>query len=347
MAETPTYLSICRDLRAGRPSPVYLLHGEEGYYIDALAKAFEALVPESERDFDLTILYAPELSSPLDVATACKRYPMFCQKQVVILKEAQNGGANFLNALAAYAADPAPTTVLCICCRGQQARGAEFLKAMRASGGIVFESKKLNDRSIAAAVTELIKERGLSVDHKALGMLCDYVGTDLSRIYNEVGKLTITLGKGAMVTPEAVERNIGVSKDYNNFELVAAIANADKAKALTILSYFRANPKNNPVQVIAVVLFNFFANLLTAYYAPDRSERGLMAELGFKSPYQLKDIKAGMQHYGPWETIEIISLIRRFDAASKGNGSRIAPFDLLLDLVIHILHPLGQKGVRI
>ena len=218
---------------------------------------------------------------------------------------------------------------------------------MRGGNGIVFESKKLNDRSVATAVSEFIKERGLSVDPKALVMLCDFVGTDLSRIYNEVGKLTITLGKGAMVTPEAVERNIGISKDYNNFEFLSAIANGNEAKALTILSYFKANPKNNPVQVIAVVLFNFFANLLTAYYAPDRSERGLMAELGFRSPYQLKEIKAGMQHYGPWEAIEIISLIRRFDAASKGNGSRLAPFDLLLDLTLHILHPLGQKGVKI
>jgi DNA polymerase-3 subunit delta len=347
MPETPTYLSICRDIRAGRPAPVYLLHGEEGFYIDALAKEFEAMVPEAERDFDLTVLYAPELSSPLDAVTACKRYPMFGQRQVVILKETQNGGANFLNALASYAAQPAPTTVLCICCRGQQARGADFLKAMRGGNGIVFESKKLNDRSVATAVSEFIKERGLSVDPKALVMLCDFVGTDLSRIYNEVGKLTITLGKGAMVTPEAVERNIGISKDYNNFEFLSAIANGNEAKALTILSYFKANPKNNPVQVIAVVLFNFFANLLTAYYAPDRSERGLMAELGFRSPYQLKEIKAGMQHYGPWEAIEIISLIRRFDAASKGNGSRLAPFDLLLDLTLHILHPLGQKGVKI
>ena len=347
MAETPTYTSVCRDLRAGRPAPVYLLHGEEGYYIDALVKQFEALVPEGERDFDLTTLYAPDLSSPLDVVNACKRYPMFGGRQVVILKEAQTQGANFLNALATYAAAPAPTTVLCICYRGQQAKGANFMKALKSGGGINFESKKVTDKNIATVVTEFIKERGLTVDPKALTMLCDFVGTDLSRIYNEVGKLTIILGKGAMVTPEAVERNIGISKDYNNFEFIAAIANADEVKALTILAYFRANPKNNPVQLIAIVLFNFFANLLTAYYAPDRSEHGLMNELGLKWPGQLKDVKAGMQHYGPWQVIEIIALIRRFDCASKGNGSRLDPYDLLFDLVFHILHPLGQKGVKI
>lgn len=347
MAETSTYLSICRDLRANRPAPVYLIHGEEGYYIDALAKEFEALVPESERDFDLTILYAPDLSSPLDVVNACKRYPMFSQRQVVIVKEAQTGGANFMNALAQYVAAPASTTILCICFRGQQARGAEFLKALKAGGGVNFESKKLTDRNIGGAIMEFIKESGLTVDPKALEMLCDFIGTDLSRIYNEVGKLTITLGRGAMITPEAVERNIGISKDYNNFEFTSAIASRNETKALKIFTYFKANPKNNPVQVIAVVLFNLFSNVLTAYYAADKSERGLMAELGFRWPGQLKDVKTAMQNYNAWQVIEIISLIRRFDCASKGNGSRLAPYDLLFDLIIHILHPLGQKGVKL
>jgi DNA polymerase-3 subunit delta len=347
MAETATYTTICRDLRANRPAPVYLLHGEEGYYIDALVKQFEELVPESERDFDLTVMYAPELDSPMSVVNACKRYPMFGGRQVVIVKEVQTQGANFLNALAQYAATPAPTTVLCLCCRGQQAKGADFLKALRNGGGINFESKKVTDRNVASVVTEFIKERQLSVDQKALTMLCDFVGTDLSRIYNEVNKLTITLGKGAMITPEAVERNIGISKDYNNFEFLSAIATRDEAKALTILYYFRANPKNNPVQVISVVLFNYFANLLTAYYAPDRSDHGLMEALGLRWPGQLREIKAGMTNYGPWQVIEIINLIRRFDCASKGNGSRQGPYELLFDLTLHILHPLGQKGVRI
>jgi len=350
MAETQaalTYSSICRDLDAGRVSPVYLLHGEEGYFIDSLASRFEALVPENERDFDLTVLYAPELESPLSVVNACRRYPMFSTRQVVIVKEAQNTGANFLNALAAYAAKPVGTTVLCICFCGQQARGAEFMKALRAGGGVNFESKKLNERSLANAVGEFIREKGLTVDPKALTMICDFVGTDLSRIHNEVHKLTVTLGKGAMVTPEAVERNIGISKDYNNFEFLAAIAAADAPKALRILRHFQGNPKANPVQVIAVVLFNFFSNLLVAYYAPDKSERGLMNELGFRWPGQLKDIRTGMQHYGPWQVIEIIDLIRRFDGASKGNGSRLDPYALLFDLVIHILNPLGQKAIKL
>lgn len=347
MAETPTFQSICRDLRAGRPAAVYLLHGEEGYYIDALVEQFEALVPDNERDFDLTVLYAPELDSPRTVENAARRYPVFSKRQVVIVKEVQAAGANFLNALAGYAAHPVATTVLCLCARGQQAKGAEFMKALRAGSGVNFESKRLNERNIGSVVSDFIREKGLSVEQKALTMLCDFIGTDLSRLYNEIDKLTVTLGAGAMVTPEAVERNIGVSKDYNNFEFVNAIANADAARAMTILRYFSDNPKGNPVQILAVILFNFFANLLTAYYAADKSERGLMTALGFRSPWQLKDINAGMRHYSPWEVIEIIGLIRRFDAASKGNGSRLDPYALLFDLIIHILHPLGQKGVKV
>lgn len=345
MAETATFTSISRDLRARRAAPVYLLHGEEGYYIDMLVKQFEALVPEAERDFDLTTLYAPELDSPKAVENTCRRYPMFAERQVVIVKEAQSGGANFLNALAPYAEHPSPTTVLCICCRGKKAEGAKFLKALTAGGGVNFESKKVNERNLPSVVAEFIKERGLSVDPKALTMLCDFVGTDLSRLFNEVGKLTVTLGQGAMVTPEAVERNIGISKDFNNFEFVAAIAAADLPKVMEIYTNFRANPKAHPVQPLTVSIFNLFSNLLCAYYAPDKSERGLMNELGFKWPIQLKDIRAAMQHYGPWEAIEIIGLIRTFDCASKGNGSRLDPYDLFFDLLMHILNPLGQKGV--
>jgi len=346
MAETHTYLSICRDLHANRPAPLYLLHGEEGYYIDALAREFENLVPEADRDFDLTILYAPELDSPKVVENTARRVPMF-GRQVVIVKEVQNAGAAFLNGLARYAADPTPTTVLCLCCRGKKAVGAEFLKAIRSSGGVAFESVKLNDRTVGSVVADFIKEKGLAVEPKALNMLCDFVGTDLSRLYNEVDKLTVSLGPGAMVTPEAVERNIGISKEYNTFELVSAIANCDMVKTMQIYNNFRSNPKAHPVQMITPSVFNLFANVLGAYYAPDRSDHGMMAELGFRSPWQLKDVKAAMNHYGPWQVIEIIGLIRRFDGASKGNGSRQDPYALFFDLLVHILNPLGQKGVKL
>lgn len=346
MAETATFQSICRDLRAGRPAPVYLIHGEEGFYIDALVKEFEALVAEADRDFDLTTLYAPELDTVRVVESACRRYPMLGQRQVVILKEVQSVGADFLKPLAAYAANPAPTTVLCVCFRGAKAKGADFIKGVRAGGGVIFEAQKVKEAMIPTAVSSFIKDRGLTVDPKALTMLCDFVGTDLSRLYNEVAKLTVTLGAGAMVTPEAVERNIGISKEYNSFELTRALAEKNVPKVMAIYFNYRSNPKAHPVQPLVALIFNLFANVMAALYAPDKSERGLMQELGFSSPWQLKDVSAAMRNYNAWQVIEIIGKLREFECAAKGNGSRQDPYDLFFDLLTRILNPLGAAGVR-
>lgn len=342
MAEAQlTFSALCNQINKGKYAPVYLLHGEEGYYIDRLVKMFEAIIPEGDRDFNLYTLYAPELT-PARVIDTCRRYPMMADRQVVILKETQAAGANYLNALQPYAANPAQTTVFVICCRGTQAKGKELFAAIRNCGGVIFESKKLTDRTIGPAISEFIKEKGLTIEPKALAMLRDYVGSDLSRIYNEVNKLTVTLGQGAMITPESIERNIGVSKDYNNFELIAAISQHNELKAFQIIEYFRNNPKNNPAIVTGTVLFNYFSNLLVSLYTPDKSDSALCAALNFRSPFQLIDIRAGLRWYNAWHAIEIISAIRRFDAQSKGIDSRQDTFNLLHDLIFRIFHPLGR-----
>lgn len=351
MADTLTVDSLRRSLRNGEVAPVYLLHGDEGFFTDLIAKDIENLVSQEDRDFDLTLLYATE-AEPGAVIEAARRYPMMSARQVVIVREIQEGfkprftSTAYLNALASYVRNPSPTTVLCLCCRGMQAKGAEFMKALKEGRGVALESKKLTDRMVGQMVSTFITGKGLSVDPKALAMLCEFVGTDLSRLYNEVDKLTVTLGTGAQVTPEAVERNIGISKDYNNFEFVSAIGTHDTGKVFRILQRFASDPKNNPPQVLVVNLFNLFSNLLIAHYAKDKSERGLMQELGFRFPGQLKDLKNAMKWCGPWQTIEIISLLREFDGASKGNGSRQDAFDLLHDLCFHILNPIGRAGVR-
>lgn len=344
MAEAVTFSSIKNDIASRRLAPVYLLHGEEGYYTDALVKMFEELLPPEERDFNMYTLYAPQVDADT-VMDTCRRYPMMSEFQVVILKEAQSVSANYLNALKNYASAPSTTTVLVISCRGAQAKAKDLVAAMKTGGGIVFESKKLNDRSIAPVIRDFIREKGLNIEAKALAMLQDYVGSDLSRIYNEIDKLTVILGPGAMVTPESIERNIGVSKDYNNFELISAIAAHDDLKAYRIVDYFRRNPKNNPTVLVATILFNYFSNMLVAYYAPDKSDRGMMAALGFKSPYALTDIKRGMNFYKPWQVIEIISAIRRFDCNSKGIGSRKDQYDLLQELIFVILNCTGRVKV--
>lgn len=316
-------------------APVYLLHGAEGYYIDRLVSDFEALVPEAERDFNLYVLYAPEVD-PDEVVSACLRYPMMAERQVVILKEAQAVPASYMEQLAAYVAHPNPQTVLVVASRGEAAKGREFLKAVKASGGMVFESKKLYDNQVGQVLSDFVTSAGLSIDPKALEMLVAHVGTDLSRLANEVNKVTVALPAGAMVTPEAVEKLIGVSKDYNSFELIDAVARRDTATAYRIAEYFRSNPKNNPTIPVGMQLFNFFAKLLLCWYAPERTERAMMEAAGASSSFAFRRYKDGLRNFSARQTITAISATRRFDARVKGVGSRQNEYDLLRELLFTI-----------
>ena len=337
MADAVTYTALRNALARKQYSNVYFIHGEEGYYIDELAGLFETILPESERDFNQYTLYAPQTDAAT-VAEACQRYPMMAERQVVIVKEAQAVPVAWFNKLLPYLESPVATTVLVIIARGASVKSATLTKSLAKGRAVVFESKRLAPAAVTNTIREFIKERGLTIDDKALAMLQDYVGSDLSRIYNEIGKMTVALPANAMITPESVERNIGVSKDYNNFELIAAIARRDVPRIYKIINYFRRDPKNHQPIVTTPLLFNFFANLLTALYAPDKSDRGLMAELGFKWPGQLTDIKPGLANYRPWQIIKNISAIRQFDAQSKGIGSRADQFDLFEILIFQILN---------
>lgn len=342
-SSTPTFPELRRQLAAKTTlAPVYLLHGEEGYYIDELVKDFEALVPEEERDFNLYILYAPE-SGVETVMDVCHRYPMMAERQVVIVKEAQAIRADQLNKLHSYVERPNPTTVLVISCRGAQAKGKELLAAVK-KNGVIFESKRLSERNVLPVISDLIKEKRLNVDPKALSMLRDYIGVDLARLYNEIDKLALILGPGAMITPEAIERNIGISKDYNNFELVDAVNTRNAAKAFAIVEYFRNNPKNNPTVMTVSSLFNQFSNLLIYHYTRDKSPSGYLDALGLRSPWALKGYETAARNYNVRQTIEIISAIREFDTRSKGIGSRQNEYDLLKDLIFHTLTARGFIG---
>lgn len=342
-SSTPTFQELKRRLAARTQlAPVYLLHGEEGYYIDELVKDFEALVPEEERDFNLYVLYAPETGMD-DVMEVCHRYPMMAERQVVIVKEAQAIRADQLNKLHSYIERPNPTTVLVISVRGAQAKGKELLAAVK-KNGVTFESKRLSEKNLVPAISDLIKEKGLNVDPKALSMLRDYIGADLARLYNEIGKLALILGQGAMVTPEAIERNIGISKDFNNFELVDAIVSRNAGKAFAIVEYFRNNPKNNPTVMTVSSLFNQFANLLVYHYTRDKTPAGYMDALGLRATWALRSYETAARNYNVRQTIEIISAIREFDTRSKGIGSRQNEYDLLKDLIFRILTARGIIG---
>lgn len=341
MADVVTFNSLTQQIRKKSFSPVYLLHGEEGYYIDRLVQLFENSVPEEDRDFNFYTIYAAE-SDPDTVIDTCRRYPMMADRQYVVLREAQSVSAAYINKLQGYVANPSETTVLVICFRGTQAKGKEFLTSLKKGGGVVFESKKLSEWTAPKVVKEMISEKGLNIDDRSLQLLCEHVGTDLSRINNEITKLTVALPVGASITPEVIELNIGISKDFNNFELVSAVASRDYAKTVKIARYYRADPKNHPAFAAATMLFTLFSNVLAAFYAPDKSDRGLMELFGFRFPGQLTDVKKAFANYKAWQVIEIISEIRRFDAMAKGVGSRWDQYDLFDSLLFRIMTAKGQ-----
>ncbi len=344
-APAVTFDSLRRSVQAGDLVPVYLLHGKEGYYIDQLVKAFERVLPEEDREYALTNVYAPQVSDPQAIIDMCRQLPMMTDRQVVIVREAQSASAAFMDKLAKYAASPVKSTILVVASRGDKIKGKEFAKAVTASKGIVFESKEIYASQMPALIGQYIKSKGLGAEVKAIEMLGEFIGTNLSQLYNEIDKLAEILGPGATVTPESVERNIGISKDYNNFELIDAIAARDLTKMMRIAAYFESNPKANPFVITSTSIFAFFADLLQAYYAKDKSDKGIEQELGLRNSFALKRIKQGMANYDAFRIIEILDATRRYDAMSKGSGSRQDPYSMLRDLLFHIATAPGKLPV--
>lgn len=329
---------ILRELHAKQYRPVYYLMGEEPYYIDVISDYIEEhVLTETEKEFNLTVVYGADV----DIATiinAAKRYPMMSEHQVVIVKEAQS--VRGMDELVYYLQKPLLSTILVICHKHGVLDRRKKLAAEIEKMGVLFESKKLRDAQLPGFITTYLKRKRVDIEPKATAMLAEFVGADLSRMAGELEKLIITLPKGTTrVTPEQIERNIGVSKDYNNFELRSALVEKDVLKANRIIKYFEDNPKNNPIQVTLSVLFGFFSNLMVAYYAPEKSEQSVAAYLGLKTPWQAREYLAAMRRYNGVKTMQIIGEIRHADALSKGvNNSSISNGDILRELIFKILH---------
>ena len=338
MAKETTYEEIARDLKNRIYKPVYYLMGEESYYIDRISEYIaQTVLNENEKEFNQTILYGADT----DIATiinAAKRYPMMSKYQVVIVKEAQ--GVKNIDELSYYLQKPLESTILVQCHKHGVLDRRKKLAAEIEKVGVLFESKKIKDTQLAGFITSYLKRKSIEIEPKASEMMAEFVGTDLSRMAGELEKLIITLPKGQKrITPEQIEQNIGISKDYNNYELRNALIIKDVFKANQIIKYFEENPKTNPLQMTLSVLFNFFSNLMLAYYAPEKSEQGIAAQLGLKSPWQSKDYLAAMRKYSGVKVMQIIGEIRYCDAKSKGVGnSSLGDGELLRELVYKILH---------
>ncbi len=338
MAKETTYEEIARELKNRIYKPVYYLMGEESYYIDRISEYIaQTVLNENEKEFNQTIVYGADT----DIATvinAAKRYPMMSKYRVVIVKEAQN--IKNIEELVYYLQKPLDSTILVLCHKHGTLDRRKKLAAEIEKVGVLFESKKIKDAQLPGFISSYLKRRSVEIEPKASEMMAEFVGADLSRMAGELEKLIITLPRGQKrITPEQIERNIGISKDYNNFELRNALVAKDVFKANQIIKYFEENPKTNPLQMTLSVLFNFFSNLMLAYYAPDKSEQGIANQLGLKSSWQSKDYMVAMRKYSGVKVMQIIGEIRYCDAKSKGvKNSSMSDGDILRELVFKILH---------
>lgn len=337
--KTEDFTSIRQDILRHHFAPVYFLHGEESYYIDALTSLLlDNVLTDDEKDFNLTQFYGAD-TNVAEVIAACRRYPMMAERQLVVLREAQalDARSSKLDDLEIYLRHPMASTVLVVCYKTKSYDARKKLVKACAAQGVVYESRRVRDYELPRVVAARLKEQGVDIDDRALQALCDNVGTDLSRIFSEVGKLRITDSR--RITYEAVIRHIGVSKEFNNWELQTAIANRDLAKIERIRRYYAQNPKANPMVVTLATLFNFFSNLMLAHYAPDKTERGLMQALRLSSPYATRDYRTAMRYYNAWKVMGNIALIRDYDARCKGaRGAALGDEALMRELLFKLTH---------
>ena len=333
------YQEILKDVRNKNFKPVYFLMGEESYFIDLITDAIiENALTDDERDFNQTIMYGADIANYGVVVNAAKRYPMMAQRQLVVVKEAQQ--VPNIEMLSFYLKQPLVSTILVINHKHGTLKSKKILNEIE-SVGIVYESKKLYDNQLPAFINNYVAASGRTIENKAMQMIADFIGSDLNRLTGELDKLRISMGDNNIrITPDDVERNVGISKDFNNFELLNAIITRNPYKANQIINYFERNPKSNPFIVTISVLFGFFSNLMIAYFATDKSEQGLMQELKLRSTFQARDYITAMRNYNAFKCIDIISLLRSYDARSKGIGStsNTTEGEMLRELVLKIMH---------
>ena len=338
MAKQETsYEQILTDLRKKVYSPVYFLMGEEPYYIDVLSDFIQNnVLAETEKEFDQTILYGKDV----DIATvinAAKRYPMMGGYQVLIVKEAQI--IKDWDAIVHYLSNPLKSTILVLCYKyGTPDKRKKWFQEM-GKIATVYESVKLRDYEVGSWITKYCKSKNVGIDDKAVAMLSEFLGTDLSKLVNELDKLVLTKPVDMkLITPDLVEKNIGISKDFNVFELQAAIINKDVLKANRIIRYFAENKKANPMVLILSQLFKFFSDLMMYHYLPDKSQGTVASELRI-NPYFVKDYQKAAQSFNAWKTMNIISFIRETDARYKGiDNPSTDEGDLMKELIFKILH---------
>ncbi|QFZ55782.1 DNA polymerase III subunit delta [Oceanihabitans sp. IOP_32] len=327
---------LVTDIKKKNLKPIYFLMGEEPYYIDKISDFIENnVLLEEEKGFNQTVLYGRDISID-DIIGNAKRYPMMAEYQVLIIKEAQDLSRS-IEKLVEYVNNYQPTTVLVVNYKYKKIDKRKALYKAVKKVGVVYESKKLYENQVGEWVRRVLASKKYTISPKAAQMLVEFLGTDLSKISNELEKLQIILPAGTQISPEHIEENIGISKDFNNFELRKAIGEKDTVKAFQIIKYFSENPKDNPMVVTVSLLFSFFSQLLHFHGLKDKSPRSVASALKV-NPYFVNDYVTAARHYPMRKVSEIVSTLRTFDVKSKGVGSNAVPQgDLLKELLVKIL----------
>ncbi|MDU8886847.1 DNA polymerase III subunit delta [Yeosuana sp. MJ-SS3] len=329
--------ALVNDIKNGIFKPVYFLMGEEPYYIDKISDFIEEhVLPEDQKSFNQMVLYGRDVSID-DIVSNAKRYPMMADYQVIIVKEAQDLSRTIEN-LEAYLQNPQLTTLLVINYKYKKLDKRKSLFKTLKKNSVVFESKKLYENQVPDWIRRVLSPKDYTITPKASQMLIEFLGTDLSKINNELEKLQIVLPKGTQITPKHIEENIGISKDYNNFELRKAIGEKDMVKAFRIVNYFGQNPKDNPMVVTIALLFNFFSQILHFHGLKDKSPRNVSSALKI-NPYFVNEYITAARNFPMKKVSGIVSSLREFDVKGKGVGANAVPQgDLLKELLVKIMN---------
>ena len=330
--------NVLNDLKNKIFHPIYLLHGEESYFIDLLSEEIEKQVlNDLEKEFNQTIVYGKDTDVPTLISYA-RRFPMMANYQVLIVKELQD--MEKLEELRLYTDNPLSSTILVLCYKyGKLDKRKAFYKSIE-KHGVIFESNRLYDNKIPEWITGHLEQLGYPIHPKAALLLTDFLGADLGKIVNEIRKLLINLSPGTLITEEIVEKNIGISKDFNVFELQKALVQKDVVKANRIILHFAANPRDNPLVKVIPILFAFFSKILTYHYLTDKSRNSVAAALSV-SPFFVNDYQVGSRSFPVAKIIRILSLLREYDMKSKGvdsNAAYASDGELMKELVFKILH---------
>ena len=327
--------TIISDWKKGSYKPLYWLEGEEEYFIDKVMKYAEnSILNESETAFNLSVFYGKDADWAA-VINACRRYPMFSEKQVVLLKEAQQ--MRDIDKLEAYIENPLTSTIFVVSYKEKKVDGRTRLAKLLKEKGVVLTTKKLYDNQLPEWTEELVESKDLTISQKALMLLVDHIGNDLSRIENEIDKIAINLGQRKGITETDVEQYVGVSKDYNVFELQAALATKNLSKAIRIIQYFEANPKAAPIQLILPSLYGFFSKVFMIYGLNTRDEKTIAASLGVNT-FFVKDYLKATSVYNYADVEKLLLLLSDYNLKSIGiNNSGAPDASLLKEMVVKMI----------